>query len=277
MSFKIFIKVSFLFLTVFLLVLVWGCYATKNAAPKLIKDSLVFIYPSEAREKHLEGTVVLRILIDEEGFVSEKEIHKSSGYDILDQTALKVAETARFKPALVEGQKISVRMTWPLVFEITSLTFNPEGWVEKTQFFHHEISSENPSVQQIAQQGLYYHYKDFSSHMVKYRKLFLNESVLEVVLPEIREKWLDFYDSWPLTFILFQDYITRYPDSEFREEGEAYLIEYIKNEMFQLKIRTKIGTIYTRGRNLYQELLLFLQQNHPGSVTDDLLNNIPKG
>ena len=276
MSIKTDKKVSLLFLTGFLLVLVLGCYASKNAGPKLIKDSLVFIYPSEAREKRLEGTVVLKILIDEQGFVSEKEIQNSSGYDILDQTALKVAETARFKPALVDGQNISVRITWPLVFEITSLTFNPERWVEKTKNFHHETSSEDSNVRRIAQQGLYYHYKDFSSHMVKYRKLFLNESVLEVVLPEIRKKWLDFYDSWPLTFILFQDYIIRYPESEFRNEAESYLIEYIKNEMFQLRIRTQIGTIYTRGRNLYQEFLLFLQQNYPDSVTDDLLNNIPK-
>ena len=250
--------------------------ANTNVAPKLIKDSMIFIYPSEARDKRLEGTVVLKILIGEDGAVKEKEIHRSSGYDVLDQTALKVAETARFKPARIDGIKKSVRITWPLVFEITSLTFHPDGWVEKTEHYQHDASSNEDSKSRLAQQDLIYHYRDFSKYMVEQRKPFLNETVLRVVLPDIRKKWLDFYDAWPLTFILFQDFTARYPESEFMIDAESYLTEYIKNEMFQIKVRSNVGTIFSRGRDLYQELLSFLQQNYPDSITDDLLKNIPK-
>jgi len=60
-KFKFLIQSCFYLL--FVLVFV-SCHAKKNVGPKLIRDSLVFIYPSEAREKQLEGTVVLKILVN---------------------------------------------------------------------------------------------------------------------------------------------------------------------------------------------------------------------
>lgn len=266
----------FAFLVIFVFL---GCHARKNRAPKLIKDSLVFIYPSEAREKQLEGTVILKILVNEQGVIEESEITTSSGYDILDETALKVAETARFKPAKIQGQKRSVWITWPLVFEITSLIFNPEEWIVKAKDYLYDINSNDITKRKIARQALYYHYKDFSRYMVKHRKLYLNEASLRVVLPNIRKSWEIYENSWPLTFILFQDYVMRFPESIFHKEAEAYLVEYIKNEMFQFKVRVKERSLNLRdGNRFYYKLLAFLQKNYPDSITKDMLeDSLEKG
>jgi len=216
------------FCTFLILFLNLGCSSNKYVAPRLIKDSLVFIYPSEARERRIEGTVVLKVLIDEEGHVTQSEINRSSGYDVLDETALRVAETAKFKPAKIEGRESSVWITWPLVFEISSLDFYPDEWMEKAWVYLRDATSSDESKSRVAQQGLYYHYKDFSSHMVKHRRISLNKTLFEVVNRDVRNQWYDYEDTWPLTFILFHDFVYRFPQNEFHKEAESYLIEYVK-------------------------------------------------
>jgi len=137
--------------------------------------------------------------------------------------------------------------------------------------------SDEYSKKRLAQQALYYHYKDFSRYMVKHRKMYLNEAALRVVLPQFRKQWELYEDSWPLTFILFQDFIVRFPQSEFRKEAEAYLIEYMKNEMFQFKVRIQERSLQLNdGSRFYYHLLSFLQKNYPDSITKDMLEDSPE-
>ena len=132
------------------ILLTFHCSPKYAQAPKLIKNSLVFIYPSEARDKHLEGTVVLKVLISEKGAVEDAEVDRSSGYDILDQTALNVAKTAKFKPAKIGGKERSVWITWPLVFEISSMKFIPEEWIDKALDYQWEATSNSDTKRQLA-------------------------------------------------------------------------------------------------------------------------------
>lgn len=256
--------------------LTFHCSPKYTQAPKLIKDSLVFIYPSEAREQHLEGTVVLKVLISENGTVEDAEVDRSSGYDILDQTALNVARTARFKPAKIGGKKRSVWITWPLVFEISSMEFMPEEWVRKALDYQWEATSSSDVKRELAIQALYYHYKDYSRYLLKHRRLFLNEPMLRVVSPQVRKMWSDYQNSWPLTFLLFLDFTERYPRSQFYSEAVDYLIEYMKNELFQIRESTDVSSLSPKKRiKLYNQILDFLKGNYSYSVTDDLLKKEP--
>jgi protein TonB len=49
-------------------------------------------YPTDARLKHAEGRVVVRIIIQEDGQIVSATVAKSSGHDSLDHAAL---ETVR--------------------------------------------------------------------------------------------------------------------------------------------------------------------------------------
>ena len=51
-------------------------------------------YPPIARRMGWEGTVVLRFILSRDGSVKEKEITKSSGYEVLDKSALRALELA---------------------------------------------------------------------------------------------------------------------------------------------------------------------------------------
>ena len=75
-------------------------------------------YPVDARLKHIEGRVVVRIVIQEDGQIVSATIAKSSGHEILDQAAL---ETIRRASPLTLSQpleKASVTMQIPLSFNL---------------------------------------------------------------------------------------------------------------------------------------------------------------
>ncbi len=67
--------------------------------PRLLTDlsRLLKRYPPEARRNNWEGSVVLELTIDAKGRLAGATIHRSSGYDVLDNAALKMIRSARFE------------------------------------------------------------------------------------------------------------------------------------------------------------------------------------
>jgi len=95
--------------------------------PVIIKNVPV-LYPHDAIEKKLSGKVVIKVIIDERGFVIDADIYKglydtfvvssegcgnnemvikrSNRTTSLDMAALEAAKKARFEPAFVKGRRV---------------------------------------------------------------------------------------------------------------------------------------------------------------------------
>jgi len=63
-------------------------------------------YPLAARERRIEGDVVLRVSVDARGFVRGVEVARSSGEPMLDQAAIAAARAWRFLPAERAGTRV---------------------------------------------------------------------------------------------------------------------------------------------------------------------------
>lgn len=79
----------------------------------------VLTWPLNSRELGEEGTVLLRVYIDERGRPSEIQVAKSSGYPRLDRQAVVVMRSTRFKPYIHNGAPQPGWASTPLVFKIT--------------------------------------------------------------------------------------------------------------------------------------------------------------
>jgi len=77
-------------------------------------------YPEAARQAGIEGTVILKIQILENGRSGQISVYKSSGSDLLDQAAVAAVTNWRFIPAKVRdtGQSIICSTTLPVVFKL---------------------------------------------------------------------------------------------------------------------------------------------------------------
>ncbi len=89
------------------------------AAREIVKPD----YPEEARDKGIEGTVVLVALVNEEGRVEDVAIEE--GVDpLLDQAAMRAAYHTPFFPYRIEGTAQAVFVRMPYRFELVGKLSN---------------------------------------------------------------------------------------------------------------------------------------------------------
>jgi TonB family protein len=82
----------------------WRQYGANLTQPRY-RETPKPNYPESARRKGREGTVLLRVLVNEEGRAKAIEINKSSGDDALDRAAREAVQGWRFIPAR-HGEKV---------------------------------------------------------------------------------------------------------------------------------------------------------------------------
>ena len=76
-------------------------------------------YPDSARKQGREGTVVLRVLVDEKGRSKSLEVNRSSGFEALDRAALNTVRHWRFNAARHGDQPIESWVMIPIDFRLT--------------------------------------------------------------------------------------------------------------------------------------------------------------
>lgn len=72
----------------------------------LILTKVAPVYPQEAREQHIQGTVVMSVKIDKEGNVYHVEL--ISGHPLLAPAAIEAVEQWKYKPYLLNGNPVEV-------------------------------------------------------------------------------------------------------------------------------------------------------------------------
>ncbi len=78
-------------------------------------------YPRMAIKRGIEGSVVVKILINEQGLPYDVSILKSSGFKVLDEAAIKTAMQWKFSPALVDGKPVKSQNHQPFVFSLQNI------------------------------------------------------------------------------------------------------------------------------------------------------------
>ena len=78
-------------------------------------------YPERARREGWEGIVLLRVLVDQEGKSKWVEISRSSGFETLDQAAVKTVKGWRFYPARSGAKALESWVGIPIVFRLDDL------------------------------------------------------------------------------------------------------------------------------------------------------------
>jgi protein TonB len=75
-------------------------------------------YPSRARRRGVEGTVILEVLVNETGQVEELALFKSSGHELLDRAARVSVKKWLFQPGTRDGQTVKMWVRVPIRFSL---------------------------------------------------------------------------------------------------------------------------------------------------------------
>jgi protein TonB len=82
----------------------------KNPAPR---------YPEYARMQGWEGVVSLRVVVKSDGAVGDVVVEQSSGYKVLDDSAVKTVRAWQFLPVRVGSATFSSQIKIPIRFSLT--------------------------------------------------------------------------------------------------------------------------------------------------------------
>ncbi len=121
-------------------------------------------YPSVCRENGIQGKVFLKFVIDESGDLQSIEVIKSSGTDLLDKEAVRVAhQMSRWKPGYQKGKAVKVYYNLPISFKIDepAIEFNvdnhqPEYLQGKTLLLKGDKNGAIHSFQSLGDADSYY-------------------------------------------------------------------------------------------------------------------------
>ena len=97
-----------------------GVFEVTDVPPTLIDEAGLIRqirYPLAAERGNIEGRVVLKMIVDEEGIPSDIEVLRGIGMGC-DREAMRVLEKARFKPAVHQGETVRSWFTYTVMFKL---------------------------------------------------------------------------------------------------------------------------------------------------------------
>ncbi len=83
-------------------------------------------YPRAAKQARLQGTVMVWVRIDTEGWPREVRVHRSSGYEQLDREGCDAVLHTQFKPYRLHGEARTAQFIVPIEFSLTRRGGGPD-------------------------------------------------------------------------------------------------------------------------------------------------------
>ncbi len=75
-------------------------------------------YPYLAKKRRWQGQVLLLISLDEQGNIINIKIEQSSGFTLLDKTAIKTIRQWQFEPAYAQNKAIRSQLRVPIKYQL---------------------------------------------------------------------------------------------------------------------------------------------------------------
>lgn len=156
----------------------------------------------------------LGIFVSQTGVPQEVKLLKGSGHAILDEAALAFGRKISFDPALVDGQPISAWTRLMLRYRLTDVAFERVQWLREVLDDQRKAAAETDSVRfERHCRGLYTNYTGMQNWAESQSVHAVNDLVWQVVQPALTERWRSFRSEYPALFLLWDDFLQRYPRS----------------------------------------------------------------
>ena len=265
-------------LVILIIVLTAGCGANTDMlkdgtfTKPVMKTHPRLMYPKIAQEKQLSGIPQLTIQINDKGMVDNVFLTKSSGYDVLDNAAMQYCKNLTFEPSKRNGEPVYSRMNMEIKFDFSDVNWDAYSYVEDIQDLYGEaMRSVGVERDALLKKAIEKH-EQFIKNTGD--ALNFNLFVSMVISPKVTNEWKDSWDSWPLSFLLYYDFMQRFPDYKDLADVKKHLddalkldLQYINNTtVINAQIQKSKDTVLTRinqfMKNIYPNLL------QPGLGTD---------
>ena len=214
---------------IFFAIALFSCTAKKELLVPVLLDFELY-YPDEAREQGLEGTVVVRVFVGEDGKTKDVRLSQSSGNYLLDSAAVHTAKTFTFSPTMRGHKSVKSWVLVPIEFKLKMV--HPEFWLTEVKILQNMLKNEY-NKEWI--QDLYNRYKEMIYVPRENKGIEINVCIKQTVLDATAKIWDGYWESYPANILLFIDILYRYPESFTSLEARADFNNFFKNEEVRIK------------------------------------------
>jgi len=251
----------------------------QNFTPPSLKNQPRLLYPKNAQENSYTGNAKVVMIISETGNVKNAKIEKSSGSNILDSAAVRYCKSLLFNPAVRNNKPVYSRMEMTIKFDLSDQAWDAKKYVAAVHNLYGRINqlnqfiTENNRAQknEIENEILNWH-NEFVKNMTDV--VNFNFYVEQVIRPELSAEWKSDWDTWPLSFLVYHDFIQRFQDYNDLPDVKAQLKNALKEDIRYMNDSIVYNSEERAGREkLLSKIRKFINDNYPGmsfEVVDSL-------
>jgi len=244
----------------------------QNYTPPIQLNHPRLMYPRSAQENSFTGNAKMLFDINKDGKVSNVSILQSAGLEILDNSAKEYCNNLVFEPAKVNGNPINVRMSMVVKFQISKMdTFADHYVYEANRLFAvlkiSDITDRLSIEREILHQNI-----NFVRNMKD--ALNFNSYAALVISKKITQEWENDWDSWPLSFLIFYDFIQRCPDYDSLQSVKHLMYNAVKNDIDYIKNSSDLNMkLESQGESLISKIKKFMKIHYPDFELNKIQSN----
>ena len=175
-----------------------------------LKEEPRLFYPMDALQNSYSGTPRVVLFISKTGKVDKVQLLKSSGFGVLDSAAIDYSKNFIFNPAERNGQPVDSRMAMDIKFVFSNQTWNADRYVSEVKDLYDQLASAVPADRNDIETEIFEKHNEFNNKMKDLTTF--NQYIGMVISQNLNAEWKNDWDSYPLSFLLYHDFIQRFPD-----------------------------------------------------------------
>ncbi|MBN2414739.1 TonB family protein [bacterium] len=244
-------------------------FSANPMRPPVLKDVIEPYYPPLAKNEGLEGRVGIEMLVSSAGRVSDVRISSSSGYRILDRAAMEFARQLTFEPAMQGSRPVETWISRIFTYNLEERTLLPERYAAQIGELRAQLKGADSASRHSVYWSLLQTHAQYCRLLIEQGSVLDNDLLLPIVSEETRRSWQQWWQSEPLFFIVFHDYLRRNPDSPYRDDAVAkmrYFAGILVNRI--LDRPSADPEIQARQNRFIDDVRTFLKNDYSGTPTE---------
>lgn len=241
----------------------------QNFIPAALKNQPRIIYPKDAQEKSYSGITRMILSISNVGTVGKVFLEKSSGHEMLDKAAIEYCKNLIFYPAKLNDKTIYSRIRWGIKFNISNQDWSTNRYINEIKDLYNSLVQSTSNERNKIEREILIKHNDFVDKMND--ALNFNTTSEQVILPKISEEWKNDWNGWPLSFLLYHDFLVRFPEYDSLSSVKTQLLKSLQYDIQYIKNTPDINSeVIKEKENILLRIKSFINSHYPDIIIDDL-------
>jgi TonB family protein len=236
-----------------------------------VKEFPALLYPKTAQQNNYMGITAVHILVSKDGSVLGTEIYQSSGYSVLDSAAMDYCERVTFNPAMMNGIPVNSKTIFTIKFSLSNQESFERSYISKINELYDELAETSETEKFRIQKEILFKHQEFLGNVPEGSNP--NSTVMKVISDDLTDEWGAYKKSCPLTFLVYHDFLRRFPDYYDISNVKSELNKAVNNDLKALeKIPIQDFKNPLEKDKLSALIRNFIKMKYPDLNINDVIN-----